>query len=101
MTFLLGLWLAAAGMTLLALTQPKQRKLMLNLPWSQGRRRGCAVGGTVLLLSSAVQAVAVYGPGVGLVTFAAYACFAAWLVALLLTWRRRVLKKPPQRPVTR
>ena len=86
--FLLGVIVALGGMLCLAATQSKQAKLLFNRAPDDTRRRLGRWAGTALLIASAAQAVAVYGLGVGLVTFLAWACLGGWLVALVLTWRR-------------
>ncbi|MEM6580951.1 MAG: DUF3325 family protein [Pseudomonadota bacterium] len=88
MTYLVGLALATAAMISLAGTQRRQAKLMLSAPPLGARRRLLICLGFLLLSASCAQAVAAYGWGIGLVTFCAHVCLGAWLVAIILTWRR-------------
>ena len=84
-----GFLAALAGMFCLAATQSKQAALMFsNPPTGVWRRLAICFGAALLVLSAAVG-MEVYGPGVGLVTFCAWACLAGWIVALMLTWKRR------------
>ena len=86
--FIAGLMAAVGGMLCIAATQPKQAALLSGSPLSDGRRRLAVCTGTALLLLSASVGVEAYGLGVGLVSFCAWACFAAWGVALVLTRKR-------------
>ena len=86
--FVLGFLAALGGMFCIAATQSKQAKLLFNESPSGGQRRLAMWSGTALLLFSAWLGVQAYGLGVGLVTFCAWACFAGWIIALLLTWKR-------------
>ena len=87
--FAAGFIAALGGMFCLAATQPKQAALMFNQAPTGAWRRLAMGFGTALLVLSAWVGVDVYGPGVGLVTFCAWACVAGWIVALALTWKRR------------
>lgn len=84
-----GFLAALAGMFCLAATQSKQAALLFSKPPTGVRRHFAVWLGTALLGLSAGFGVEVYGPGVGLLTFCAWACLAGWIVALLLTWKRR------------
>ena len=86
--FMVGFLAALGGMFCIAVTQSKQVKLLFGSVPSSGWQRFSMWSGTALLRSSAWFGVAIYGLGVGLVTFCAWACFAAWIIALALTWRR-------------
>ena len=86
--FMLGFLAALGGMFCIAVTQPKQAKLLFSTVPSSGWQRSAKWAGAALLLFSAWFGVEIYGLGIGVVTFCAWACFAAWIIALLLTWRR-------------
>ena len=87
-------WLAAlGGMLCIAATQSKQAELLFGAPLSDGLRRFAVCAGTALLLLSAGLGVQAYGLGVGLVSFCAWACFAGWIIALVLT-RKRSRRRP-------
>lgn len=86
--FIVGFLAALGGMFCIATTQSKQAKLLFASVPSRGWQRLARWSGTVLLLFSVWFGVEVYGLGIGLVTFCAWACFAAWVVALALTWQR-------------
>ena len=84
-----GFLAALGGMFCLAATQSKQAALMFSKPPTGVWRQLAIWLGAALLLLSAGVGMEVYGPGVGLVTFCAWACLAGWIVALILTWKRR------------
>ncbi|MEM7100507.1 MAG: DUF3325 family protein [Pseudomonadota bacterium] len=88
MTYLFGLLVATLGMLCIAAAQSKQAKLLLQRSLNESQTRTAIWLGSALLVSCAWQCVAAYGLGIGLTTFFAHACFAAWLVAGLITWRR-------------
>ncbi len=83
-----GFVVALGGMFCFAASQKKQALLIFGTSPVHGWRRLAIIGGTVLLGLSAWLGVSVYGFGVGLVTFFAWACFAAWTVALTASWQR-------------
>ena len=88
MSFLLGLLLALIGMAVLATTQSKQAKLLFAEAPAGHYRLVLITTGSASLIACAWQTIFIYGLGVGVVTFLAHACFAAWIVSLFLTWRR-------------
>ena len=86
--FLLGFTVTALGMLCLASAQTKQARSLYRQSPSDRLRRVASSSGWLLLLLACVIAVQGFGYGVGLVSFAAWSCFGAWAVALLVTARR-------------
>lgn len=86
--FLLGMAVTTAGMFCLAATQNKQARLMFGRPPNSWPKRLLVTGGCFFLVVSLCIAAALYGWGVGIVTFFGWACVGGWLIALMLTLRR-------------
>ena len=84
-----GFLAALGGMFCMAATQSKQAALLFSKPLSGVSRQLAMGAGTVLLLLSAGLGVRFHGMGVGLVSFCAWTCLAAWIVALILVLNRR------------
>ena len=89
MTFAAGFLAALGGMLCIAATQAKQAKWLFGAPPSRAWRRLAMNSGTALLMLSAGLGIRFYGLGVGLVSFCGWACLAGWLVALMITLKRR------------
>lgn len=86
--FMAGFLAALGGMFCIAATQSKQAALLFSKPPSGASRQLAMGAGTTLLLLSAGLGVSFHGIGVGLVSFCAWACLAAWIVALILVLNR-------------
>ncbi|MEM8981759.1 MAG: DUF3325 family protein [Pseudomonadota bacterium] len=88
--FWLGFGVTIVGALCLALSQSKHAKLILQRelqrPWPIVARGV----GIALWLAAAVLGAELYGVGIGIATFFAWACLGSWAVALLATWRRPV-----------
>lgn len=88
MTDLAGLLVAHAAMFCFALGQGKHAALLLaSRPGDRAQRAAQASGWALLALTCAI-AVRGYDMGIGLVTFFAWTCFAAWSIAAVISFRR-------------
>ncbi|MEM7000053.1 MAG: DUF3325 family protein [Pseudomonadota bacterium] len=85
---MIGFSAALVGMACLAVTQSKHARAVLRGPLSPARRSTLLALGWLLLLSSAWLGVSKYGAGIGLTTFCAWICLAAWVVTVSLNWFR-------------
>ncbi|MEM7077838.1 MAG: DUF3325 family protein [Pseudomonadota bacterium] len=86
---IIGLLTALGAMMCLAVSQNKHARTMFARPLPQLVRRVLQSLGGLLLLVSAWAGAQSYGVGIGLTAFCAWVCLAAWMVALILSWRQR------------
>ena len=87
--FWFGQFLATLAMGCFATGQRKHARVLYSRTAKPLTRRFLSACGSLLLLVCCAVAIAVYGLGTGLVTFFAWACLGAWIVALAITAKRQ------------
>lgn len=90
--FSLGAGLTLLGMASLALAQDRHARVLIGSQLKKPWLRIVRGTGTSSLIAGAAIGCMGYGYGVGLVTYLAWATVAAWIIALLIAWRRKVLQ---------
>jgi len=88
--FLVGLLLTTVGLFCFAASQAKQAALMFGTVPSSSLQRANRGLAWALLLGSTLLGISTYGFGVGLVSLFAWVFTGGWVIALALSWRRRV-----------